>query len=172
MLKWSLQQLNVAKHKPFTFEETIDLSSVMNINKEIRNVSPFNVKGELLYRGSLLTFTLQISGSLILPCSRTLADVTFPIDIEVVRQYHPKNDYVTADVDHDDIQFFEGEMVDLKPAIEEAVLLEIPMQLFADEKSVPLAPPEGKHWELVTDEKKEDRIDPRLADLAKFFDKE
>ncbi|WP_231686864.1 YceD family protein [Bacillus sp. JCM 19034] len=60
----------------------------------------------------------------------------------------------------------------MKPVIEEAVLLEIPIQVFAENVSKPIAPPEGKHWELVTEEKKENRIDPRLADLAKFFEKE
>ncbi|WP_231686863.1 DUF177 domain-containing protein [Bacillus sp. JCM 19034] len=105
MLKWSLQQLQVAKHKPFTFDETIELSNIMNSNNEIRDVSPIRVKGELLYKGSLLTFTMHISGTLVLPCSRTLADVEFPINLDVIRQFHPKNDYVTADVDQEDIHF-------------------------------------------------------------------
>lgn len=171
-MKWSLQQLIVAKHKPFTFDETIDLTSIKQLNSEIRSVSPIRVQGDLLYRGSLLTFTLKITGELILPCSRTLADVNFPINLNVVEQFHPVNDYVTADVDRDDIHFFEGEMIDLVPAIEERVLLEIPMQVFADDGSERLAPPTGEDWELLTEENQKKRIDPRLADLAKFFEKE
>ncbi|MFC0473063.1 DUF177 domain-containing protein [Halalkalibacter kiskunsagensis] len=170
-MKWSLQQLTVAKRKPFTFEEEIDLSGLKELNPEIRAVSPFNVKGELIYSGSLLTFRLEIKGELVLPCVRTLADVKFPIDLHVTEHFHQANDYVTADVDHDDINFFEGETVDLLPAIKERILLEIPIQVYAEEEAERLAPPSGKDWGIITEEDRNNRIDPRLADLAKFFDK-
>jgi len=170
-MKWSLQQLSVAKHKPFTFEETIDLSSVMKLNTEIRSVSPISVKGEVVYTGSLITFKLDIDGELILPCSRTLADVKFPIDIHETIYFHPEDVYVTASVDPDDIHFFEGDVIELLPAIEELVLLEIPISIFADEDVEGPAPKSGKDWELFKKEEQKNRIDPRLADLAKFFEK-
>ncbi|MDT8859137.1 DUF177 domain-containing protein [Alkalihalobacillus sp. MEB130] len=171
-MKWSLQQLSVAKRKPFTFEEEIDLSSLKELNPEIRSVSPVIVKGEVNYSGTLITFQLSIVGELILPCVRTLADVKFPIDLQITEHFHPTNDYVTADVDHDEINFFEGETVDLLPVIKERILLEIPIQVYAETEEERLAPPSGKDWGLVTEEEHKNRVDPRLADLAKFFEKE
>lgn len=171
-MKWSLQQLSVAKRKPFTFEETIDLSSLKELNSEIRSVSPIKVKGEVVYSGSLLTFELDISGELVLPCSRSLADVKFPIELHESVLFHPTGEYVTASVDQDDIHFFEGETIDLIPAIEELVLLEIPIQVFAEEDVEGPAPKSGKDWELFKHDEEKKRIDPRLADLAKFFEKE
>ncbi|KHF40794.1 YceD family protein [Halalkalibacter okhensis] len=171
-MKWSLQQLSVAKRKPFTFEEEIDVSSLKELNQDIRSVSPFHVKGEVNYTGSMITFQLKIKGELILPCVRTLADVKFPIDLQVVEHFHPTNDYVTADVDQDEIHFFEGETIDLIPVIKERILLEIPIQVYAEIEAERLAPPAGKDWGIVTEEEHNNRVDPRLADLAKFFEKE
>ncbi|MFC0558717.1 YceD family protein [Halalkalibacter alkalisediminis] len=171
-MKWSLQQLSIAKRKPFTFEETIDLSSLIKLNSEIRSVSPIKIKGEVVYRGSLLTFDLEVTGELILPCSRSLADVKFPIDIHETVLFHPEGEYVTASVDQDDIHFFEGETIDLIPAISELILLEIPIQVFAEEDVEGPAPKSGKDWELFKHDEPKKRVDPRLADLAKFFEKE
>ncbi|GAE24133.1 ribosomal protein L32p [Halalkalibacter wakoensis JCM 9140] len=170
-MKWSLQQLSIAKRKPFTFEEEVDLSSLKDLNPDIRSVSPFLVKGEVHYTGSMVTFQLSITGELILPCVRTLADVVFPIDLHVKEHFHPTNDYVTADVDHDEIHFFEGETIDLLPVVQELILLEIPIQVYAESETERLAPPSGKDWGIVTEEEHKNRVDPRLADLAKFFEK-
>ncbi|WP_227935711.1 YceD family protein [Alkalihalobacillus deserti] len=171
-MKWSLQQLSVAKRKPFTFEETIDLSSLKELNSEIRSVSPIKVQGDVVYRGSLLTFEIDVTGELILPCSRTLADVKLPIELHEFVYFHPKDEYLTASVDRDDIHFFEGETVDLIPAIQELILVEIPIQVFAEEDVEGPAPKSGKDWELFKEDEQKKRVDPRLADLAKFFDKE
>lgn len=171
-MRWSLQQLKAAKHKPFTFDETIELPSLKELNTEIRDVSPIRVKGEVGYSGSLLIFTLDISGELILPCARTLADVVFKIDLHVRELFHPANEYMKEESEEDEVHFFEGEMVDLVPAIKERILLEIPLQVYAEEGAERQAPPSGEDWELVTEEQRKNRIDPRLADLAKFFDKD
>jgi uncharacterized protein len=171
-MKWSLQQLSVAKHKPFTFEETIDLSSLTALNTEIRSVSPIKVKGEVVYSGSLITFLLDVTGELVLPCARTLADVSFPIELHEAVHFHPEDEYVTASVEQDDIHFFEGDTIDLIPALKELILLEIPIQVFADEDVEGPAPKSGKDWELFKKEEQQNRIDPRLADLAKFFEKD
>ncbi|ARK31110.1 YceD family protein [Halalkalibacter krulwichiae] len=171
-MKWSLQQLAIAKHKPFTFEETIELSNLKKLNPEIRSVYPVHVKGEVVYSGSLITFLLDVKGELILPCARTLADVRFSIDLQESVHFHPADEYVTTSVEQDDIHFFEGEMIDLIPAIEELILLEVPIQVFAEEGVEGPAPKSGKDWELFKHNEQKNRIDPRLADLAKFFEKE
>ncbi len=172
-MKWSLQQLRAAGREPFVFDEQLSLSSLKNENPEIRDVSLFHVKGRADLTGSLVTFTLRIKGELILPCSRTLADVHFPIDLHVTEKYYPAHEQLSARVEGDeDIHFFEGDMIDLLPAIRERILLEIPMQVYASSDAVPQAPESGEGWQIVTDEEKTKKIDPRLAGLAKFFEKE
>ncbi|NEU29481.1 DUF177 domain-containing protein [bacterium LRH843] len=171
-MKWSLQQLNSAKRKPFTFDETIDLSSLKETSNEIRKVSPIRVKGSAVYSGSMITFTLHVSGELILPCARSLADVQFQIDLDVIERYYPANEYMGEELDDDDIHLFEGDIIDLTPAVKERILLEIPIQVYADENVLEQALESGEGWEFLTEERKKNRIDPRFADLAKFFDKD
>jgi uncharacterized protein len=76
-------------------------------------------------------------------------------------------------VDEENLHSVEGHFLDLMPYIQEQILLEKPIKVVAgpnapDKK----APPEGEGWQVVTEEDRKNRIDPRLADLAKFFDKD
>ncbi|WP_100404580.1 YceD family protein [Bacillus solitudinis] len=172
-MKWTLAQLNVAKHKPFVFDEVIDLSEIKEQNDEIRSISPVKVKGEAVYTGHVVTFPLHITGELTLPCSRTLADVLLPFDLHVSEQFRPADEYYRKENELEDVHIIDDDVINLVPYIKEHILLEIPMQIFAEDDAEAQAPPEGKDWELVTKlEEKQDKIDPRLADLAKFFEKE
>ncbi|MDF9555915.1 YceD family protein, partial [Bacillus tropicus] len=69
-----------------------------------------------------------------------------------------------------EIHCLEGEVLDLLPVIKENILLEIPMQIFSDDVSGG-APMQGQDWQVISEENKEKTVDPRLAGLAKFFDK-
>lgn len=171
-MRWSLEQLMIAKRESFTFEKTVNLDDLKEMNKEIRHVSPIHVKGEAVYSDSILVFTLSIKGELILPCSRTLADAHLPIDLQVEERFHPANEYISERVaEEEDIHLFEGNIVDLTPYVKERIILEIPMQIFADDEAIRAAPLRGEGWEVVSEEEQKDKIDPRLADLAKFFNK-
>lgn len=169
-MKWSVLQLKAAGRKPIEFDEQISLENLKEDHPEIRDVSPFHIKGRVEYSRSLATFTFQIKGALVLPCSRTLIDVHFPIDLHVTEKFYPKQETHYFEED-DEIHFFEGNTIDLYPAIRERVLLEIPMQVYASKEQLDQALSSGEGWSFITEEDKKDQIDPRLADLAKFFDK-
>ena len=70
-----------------------------------------------------------------------------------------------------------GETIDPTPVFEELVLLEVPLQIFG-ENADDMQQAEGKGWSYTTDEEYnarlqkelETKVDPRLADLAKFFE--
>ncbi|WP_100373309.1 YceD family protein [Bacillus sp. FJAT-45037] len=170
-MKWTLQQLQIGKHKPFTFDQVIDLSDLKELNAEIRHVSPIRVEGKLTFSGQVLTFDLHITGELTLACSRTLVDVSYPLDLYVTEQYRPENAYHLSKEDFEETTVIEGDFVDLTPAVKEYILLDIPLQVYAENQENPEAPPSGKGWDFITEEDQEKRVDPRLADLAKFFDK-
>ncbi|WP_017727191.1 YceD family protein [Halalkalibacterium ligniniphilum] len=169
-MKWTVHQLRAAKHRGFSFDEVLNLDSLKEQNRDIRAVSSVHVKGEAVFSGDMITFPLHIKGSLTLPCSRTLADVSFPFDLHVSEQFRV-NDTTPVSMEDEDIHPVVGDVIDLTPYIKERILLEIPMQIFSDDDENGQAPPEGKGWELISEEDKQDRIDPRLAELAKFFDK-
>ncbi|MBU8907128.1 YceD family protein [Desertibacillus haloalkaliphilus] len=170
-MKWTIQQLNALKSKGITFDEILDLSEIKERDREIRNISPVHVKGKAEFSSDMVSFPLVIQGTLTLPCSRTLADVELPFDIHVTENFRLNESYFTEEEDSDDdIHIVEGEQIDLLPYIKEHILLQIPMQIFSEDAEGE-APSSGKDWEVLTEADKKNRIDPRLADLAKFFDK-
>lgn len=178
-MRWSINQLLAKRHAGLTVDEQADVSELKERDREIRDVSPVDVTGTAAFSGGTVTFHLRIKGTLILPCSRTLVDVDYPFDMEVTESF--RLDGLPAD--EEDLYMHEPEegYVDLLPFVEENILLALPIQVFAEdveEKDNP-APQDGKDWEVITedtvkrrqDDQKSD-VDPRLADLAKFFDKD
>ncbi|WP_028398903.1 YceD family protein [Ectobacillus panaciterrae] len=166
-MKWSIHQLNKYRSKGLTLDETVKFDDVAGWNSEIRNVSPVRVTGRADLGASKFTFHLHIQGTMVLPCSRTLVDVPLPFDIETTEVFLASEEEYEADAN---IHYLQGEVLDLLPVIKENILLEIPMQIFSETASDG-APAKGQGWQVITEEGKAEKVDPRLAGLAKFFDK-
>ncbi|MED3573527.1 YceD family protein [Cytobacillus praedii] len=166
-MKWTLSQLQKYRSKDFPFDETVNVDEVKNIDPTIRDASPMHITGRADIDSAKVTFHLKINGHLILPCSRTLVDVKFPINVETTETFLLKGlDYETEEEVHQ----VKGEVIDLMPVIQEILILEVPMQVFCTDSSEEGAPQSGKDWEVIQERDKEERIDPRLAGLAQFFD--
>nr|WP_272495688.1 YceD family protein [Bacillus pinisoli] len=149
-------------------DETVDVSELKKMDHEIRDTSPVHVIGKVDVSSDKATFHLQIAGTLVLPCSRTLVDVKLPFDITTTEHFLLQP--VDYEVD-EDFHETDGEVVDLLPVIMENILLEIPMQVFAENPNKEeSAPQSGKDWQVITELEKEEKVDPRLAGLAKFFE--
>ncbi|WNF35567.1 YceD family protein [Bacillaceae bacterium IKA-2] len=166
-MKWSIQQLNMLKNKGINIDEMVDVSEIMKVDHEIKDVSLVHVKGTASFTSHSVTFFLQLEGEMVLTCARTLADVPFPIQIATTETFK-LHDWVGF-VEGDEIHDLDNGTVNLIPYIVQALLLEIPLQIFSEEQFGD-ALPKGENWELITSETKKERIDPRLAELSKFFD--
>ncbi|GIN61413.1 hypothetical protein J27TS8_14060 [Robertmurraya siralis] len=166
-MKWTLSQLQKHRSKEFPIDEMVNLDEIKKIDQTIRSVSPMHITGRADIDSSKVSFHLKIRGHLVLPCSRTLVDVNYPIDVETTETFLLKGlDYETDEEVHQ----VKGDVIDLKPVLQEILLLEVPIQVFCDEgSSEEGAPQSGKDWEVIHEQKK-DKIDPRLAGLAKLFD--
>ncbi|MED3552303.1 YceD family protein [Cytobacillus praedii] len=166
-MKWTLSQLQKYRSKDFPFDETVNVDEIKNTDPTIRDASPMHITGRADIDSAKVTFHLKINGHLILPCSRTLVDVKFPINVETTETFLLKGlDYETEEEVHQ----VKGEVIDLMPVIQEILILEVPMQVFCTDSSEEGAPQSGKDWEVIQERDKEERIDPRLAGLAQFFD--
>ncbi|GHI01267.1 YceD family protein [Neobacillus kokaensis] len=167
-MKWTISQLQKYRNKEFSFDESIQLDDLKQDDPTIREVSPMHVTGRGDIDSTKATFHFKVNGYLILPCSRTLVDVKFPINVETTETFLLQNaDYQSEEEVHQ----VKGEVIDLKPIIREILLLEIPMQVFCEDgQSEEAAPQSGKDWEVISEEAESKKIDPRLAGLAKFFD--
>ncbi|MBO8155349.1 MAG: DUF177 domain-containing protein [Bacillaceae bacterium] len=170
-MKFPLMQLK--RQSPYQFEGDVDISELEHQNNDIRKLPPVHVKGEATVRGDQISVDFTITGEMVLPCARTLADVHYPFSVEAFELF------TTSPYDRGDdneVHKVDGEVLDLTPYIKENVLLEVPLQVFADDadQEGSQTPFEGKDWQLMDDEPesevKEEKVDPRLAKLQQFFD--
>ena len=173
-MKWSIHQLSKYRQTGMPIDAEVHLDDVMKRNKEIRHISPVHVKGHCTFGASQMTCQFTMTATLTLPCARTWEDVEYPIEVETVEIFSWAEP-VHRENDDDDIHYIDGEVIDLAPVLEELVLLEIPMQVFKEGSEGKVQG--GKGWSYSTEddvarqeENDEQKVDPRLADLAKFFD--
>lgn len=167
-MKWTLSQLQKYRNKDFPIDETIRVDVIKEVDPTIREVSPIHVLGRADIGSTEVTFHLKISGHFILPCSRTLVDVQYPINVETTETF-----LLQAPDFRDEEEAYQvkGDIIDLMPVIREILLLEVPMQVFCEDiNSEEAAPQAGKDWEVIQQEDRSKKIDPRLEGLAKFFD--
>ncbi|WP_210363712.1 YceD family protein [Bacillus sp. REN3] len=167
-MKWTISQIQKHRNKEFLIDETVRMDSVKETDPEIREVSPIKLSGRADISASKVTFQIRIQGHMILPCSRTLVDVRYPIDVETTETFVLNgHDYVAEE----DVYQVKGDVIDLEPVIREILLLEVPMQVFCDDADGQEgAPQSGKDWEVIEEQEKQEKLDPRLAGLAKFFE--
>jgi len=155
------------------FDEVVNLDSIKKRDSQIRSISPIRVKGTADISSNKVSFHLHITGSLVLPSSRTLEDVHYPFDIHSLETFLYSTSLSDTETDDEgEVHIIQGEMIDLKPVIEDLILLEIPIQVFKDEKEeIPSHLLSGKDWEYIQDEEhfQKEKIDPRLAGLAKLL---
>ncbi|MDM5189631.1 DUF177 domain-containing protein [Bacillus sp. DX4.1] len=169
-MKWSIHQLNKLRNKGLTLDEMVDVSELKEVEKDIREIKPVHVTGRVDFGSNKFTFHLHITGSMVLPCSRSLVDVTLPFDMKTIEVFQTSAEVAEEYETEAEIHRLEGEVLDLLPIIKENILLEIPMQIFSDDVSGG-APSKGQDWQVISEKNEEKTVDPRLAGLAKFFDK-
>ncbi|AZV42158.1 MULTISPECIES: YceD family protein [Peribacillus] len=168
-MKWTISQLQKIRDKHLQIDEIVDVTDIKERDPQIRDVSPMKVTGRADIGSTKVTFHLHLSGKFILPCSRTLVDVNYPIDIETTETFLFKT--AGIEYDGDDVTIVEGDVVDLLPVIKENLLLEIPMQVFCEDvNSEEAAPQSGNDWTVISEEENKQKVDPRFAKLADFFE--
>ena len=170
-MKFPLQKLKQTADEPFYFEDDVDIRELEQLNNDIRRISPVHVKGQAMTRGNDITVTFSIDGEMVLPCARTLVDVTYPFHIDALEAFN-LSPYHTEE-DDSEVHSVNGEVLDLTPYIKENVQLEIPTRVFSnDDEAHEAAPQEGKGWQVVTEEPEEKKVDPRMAKLQSLLNEE
>jgi uncharacterized protein len=166
-MKWTLIQLQKYRNKEFPIDEVVNADEIMKIDPMIRSVSPMHITGKADIDSTKVTFHLTIKGYLILPCSRTLVDVHYPINVETTETFLLKGFGYESE---EEVHQVKDDVIDVMPIIHEILLLEVPIQVFCEDSREEGAPQSGKDWEVIHEQGKKEKIDPRLAELAKFFD--
>src|SRR5690625_2641068 len=80
---FSVAELKInAMHEPYPFSEKVDVSDIIKLNNDIRKIGLVQVKGFCTVDQNELIFSFNVSGEMVLPCSRTLVDVPYSFSFD------------------------------------------------------------------------------------------
>lgn len=118
---------------------------------------------QLLVKGS-------VEGSVRLQCSRCLVDVSYPVEEKVFVELCPlsaagNDEEIELSSEDLNVEFFDGDTLDLGHLVEEQVRLSLPMKPLCSEGCGGLCPRCGKVAEGVGCSCSDDNIDPRWSAL-------
>lgn len=152
----NLNDLNSKNNFKYEIDSEISIDSETIKNTEIRRITPVKVIGYLFFNGNNYELNINISGEMILPCSRTLNDVSYPFNIDIDELF---------DENDDNYLKINQNTLDIFPIIWQNILMDIPLRVLS--KGANTLPSKGDGWQLISED--EEKIDPRLKDLSKFI---
>ena len=180
-MKISVKQLQDSQGTPTYFDTEINVEEALKQRDDsILAVSPAYIKGFLVYQSQSVVAQFTCDVDITLPSSRSLEPVVVPLHIDIVERYIPSHLSVDEKELAEIVMPLDGDWVDLEPAVEDHILLSIPLQVLSQEELSEDKMPSGNDWEVVTQEaleerrkqQKEQSVDPRLASLQSFFEKD
>lgn len=125
---------------------------------EIRRISPVKVSGYISNNEEEYELDINITGTMVLPCARTLKDVDYPFNIHI--------DEIIDENDDNSLEIIQNRL-EIFPIIWQNILVDVPLRVLApdaEEKSL-----EGDGWRLITEDDDKEKIDPRLAKLKDYI---
>lgn len=174
-MKWTLKEIQEHRGEPVYFTETVNReATLMDRDKEILAVSDIKATGFLLYENHSVLANFQIDYTITLPSSRSLEPVNLTFSVPIFETYvEDEMSYEGYSNPEEVIIPIEDGMVDLVPAIDDNILLNIPTQVLSEEEQQSSHMPQGNNWSVVSEDdlkqqrakEKEEHIDPRLAGL-------
>lgn len=181
-MKWTLKEIQEHRGEPLQFDETVNCeASLMKRDREILAVSDIKATGFLLYENRSVLANFQIDYTITLPSSRSLEPVELKVTVPIFETYvEDESSFDVSEESVDVIIPIENNEVDLTPAIEDMILLNIPVQVFTEEELSSEEMPKGANWSVVSEDdyqqkraqEKEGQVDPRLADLKALLEDE
>ncbi|QBO35452.1 DUF177 domain-containing protein [Periweissella cryptocerci] len=177
-MKWSLLELRKYKEEALQITETLDLKEdvLKRFPEFILDVTPVEVQGFLEYRNEDVYIHAHVTGQMVVPSSRSLKPVDLPLDFDIDETYTSDESHLDRYEITDSVILLDNDVLNFDEAVEEYLLLQIPLQILAeDEDEDDIKLPSGHDWEVVTEQQLEAQkaetttIDPRLAKLKDLF---
>ncbi len=154
-----LLKLKLNQVKEIIIDDKITLDKDLYSNLDIKDIKDVYLKGNIVYHGDeSFELNLNIKTKLILPCSVTLEDVIYDIDVNINEDLGSKDEEYIKIINNS---------IDLIPIIWQNILLEIPLKVTKDD--IDRSNYKGDGWRLVTDEKELKEKDTRLEKLKDFI---
>jgi uncharacterized protein len=158
-------------------QESVEMPNFVKENRQVIACDPFHatIEGKLEAKG-----VANVQGDLktqaTYRCSRCLCDFSEALHVPFTEQFvqvsGDKPSAQDGEEDEDDRIEVVGDTIDLTPYLEQAVHLALPYRPLCKQDCAGLCPECGVNRNEETCSCNTERIDPRMADLAKFFENE
>jgi len=168
-LNIQLSDLEHRKGEPLPFRLTLDPDELKQRHQEIRGMTPVDAHGEAVKLGNLYYLTGTLKADVEFVCARCLKRFTAHMEIPFAETFAPEE--MAPELDEDsDIHLLESDEIKLDEWLQEDFLLAVPAFPLCAEDCKGLCPTCGVNRNEQPCSCKNERIDPRLAALADFFD--
>lgn len=144
-MKWLRSSLFKDNKDTFSFKESIDVK-IVHYNTSLKEIKNVVVSG-VLTRGdkSKIYVDLKIEGNYMMVSARTLKEIAVPFKIIETEEFVDKQ-YANSEVYETNLLDM---YIDLKPLVEELIVLNIPMSSYKEEESLELS--SGNGWTLMNE---------------------
>lgn len=169
-MQFSIREL-AAKGVPVEFHQSISTDGLVQGRKDI--VSIESMRADLVAQpmDEVIDVAGQLSVNTKMLCSRCLKETAAALEIPFHEQFRRSEETGESEADEEDINIVEADKVDLIPYVEEALLMNLPYAPLCEESCKGLCSECGQDRNEQTCSCDTVPIDPRLAELKRFFEK-
>lgn len=166
--------INVTKVKSTT-QSTMRLSVAEAVDAaaygcpELHLAGPISFEGVVENAAPYLELNGKVRAKVQLECSRCLSPYELAVTAEVAEPYTNKPDALDPD-DADAVSFFEGDCIDIGPALVKALFLELPMHPLCRPDCQGICPHCGADLNSAPCSCSNDPIDVRMAGLQSLLE--
>jgi uncharacterized protein len=122
---------------------------------------------ESVSEGVLVSGT--VSGPAEGECARCLRPISTELEVTIQELFAYPDSTTDATTEQDEVGRLQGDLIDLQPAVRDAVVLALPSSPLCRDDCPGLCPVCGAYWDdLPADHGHEERVDPRWAALDKL----
>jgi len=107
----------------------------------------------------------NVRGSLSGECGRCLGEISDPFDVHIAELYAYTDSTTEETTDEDEVGRMQGDLLNLEPAVRDAVVLTLPTNPVCRPDCPGLCPECGVHLDDVPADHGHDEVDPRWAAL-------
>ncbi|QAY65565.1 YceD family protein [Paenibacillus protaetiae] len=165
-------QETLSKGSTTTFDEQIDVTELFKERRDVISSGPLHVLLRVTGGEGIITVEGELKIDLVMACSRCLNDAPEHIVIPIFETLKPASGKAEAETDEeedDDVIIVEEDKIDLKPLVEEVLLLYLPRIPLCDNDCKGLCPNCGQNLNERQCGCSTDKIDPRFAALKDLF---
>ena len=167
----AILDITVGKIKNIKLAElTLDLEEPISADvygyEELSLVGPVQFTGKLVNTGGFLELLGMAKGSLQLICSRCLEPFLWEFQLPIAERYTNQQGLLSEE---EEINWFEGDKIDIAPQLLKQIFLEMPMQPICKPDCKGLCSNCGANLNLGSCQCIHDEIDLRLEKLKDFF---